>query len=98
MVDLTGPAQQPANIGTYRISFPAPGAKGEAGKLVGSIEDEQAAIAVSGTITLSSGRSYLLDMLVAARPNAPEPIKNGMQMLGAPDAQGRRPFSISGTM
>lgn len=100
MVDLTGPAQQPANIGTYRVSFPGGQSADKAPKnaLVGTIEDLQAAISVSGTITLSPGRNYLLEMLVAARPNAPDAVKDGMQFLGAPDAQGRRPFSVSGTM
>lgn len=98
MIDLTGPAAQPANIGTYRVSFPAANAPAEPNALIGSIEDEQAAIAVSGTIKLSPGRNYVLDMRVAARPNAPQDIKDGMQYLGAPDAEGKRPFSVSGTL
>ena len=39
-----------------------------------------------------------LDAQVAARANTPPNIAQGMQILGAPDAQGRRPFSVSGTL
>lgn len=95
VVDLTGPAQQPADIGSYRLTFPG----GNTDKtVIGKLEDLQAAIAASGELKLSPGRAYVLDVHVAARPNAPESLKQGMQYLGAPDAQGRRPFSVSGTL
>lgn len=100
MVDLTGPARQPANIGNYRVTFPASASDQTAGLpgLTGSLQDLQAPISVAGTVTLSPGRNYLLDLKVAARDNAPPAVKNGIQYLGAPDAAGRRPFSISGTL
>lgn len=100
MMDLTGPARQPANIGNYRVTFPAPPSTDNGGVpgLIGALQDVQAPISVAGTVTLSPGRNYLLDLKVAAREDAPPAIKNGMQYLGAPDAAGRRPFSISGTL
>lgn len=94
--DLTGPANQPANIGSYRVTFPADAAR--AGHLIGKLEDLDAVIAASGELKLSPGRAYALDILVAARPGAPDVFKQGMQYLGAPDAQGRRPFSVAGTL
>jgi general secretion pathway protein N len=96
VVDLTGPAQQPADIGSYRLTFP--GGNTSDKTVVGKLEDLQAAIAANGELKLSPGRAYVLDVHVAARPNAPESLKQGMQYLGAPDAQGRRPFSVSGTL
>jgi hypothetical protein len=97
VVDLTGPARQPNNIGAYRLTFPTGADSGDA--LLGKLEAlEGAAIDVTGTLKFAADRSYLLDAMVAARGNAPQNIAEGMQYLGAPDAQGRRPFSVSGTL
>jgi hypothetical protein len=97
MIDLTGPAQQASNIGAYRLQFPAANATADA--LTGSLTSlESAAIDVAGTLKFNSDRSYQLDAQVAARANTPPNIAQGMQILGAPDARGRRPFSVSGTL
>lgn len=96
IIDLAGPARQPINIGAYRVTF-----AGEQQKdvLTGALQDAPgAAIAVNGTLKFAAGRSYELDTLVAARPNTPESIAQSMQALGPPDAQGRRPFSVAGSM
>lgn len=96
VTDLTGPSRQPNNIGAYRLTFPVDAA---ADALTGKLEAlEGAAIDVVGTLKFAPDRSYLLDTLVAARSNAPQSIAQSMQYLGAPDAQGRRPFSVSGTL
>jgi general secretion pathway protein N len=100
ILDLTGPTNQPNNIGAYRLNFS--GESNSAGKnneLIGTLQDMPgAAIGVSGTLKLSTGHSYELDTLIASRPNTPTSIAQDMQILGTPDAQGRRPFSVSGTM
>lgn len=97
LIDVTGPASQPNNIGAYRIKFPTDNASADA--LTGTLESlEGAAIDVTGTLKFAADRSYQLDTLVAARGNAPPSLAQGMQYLGPPDAQGRRPFSVSGTM
>lgn len=99
VLDLTGPARQPNNIGAYRLSFPAAGADASTDALLGKLEALQgAAIDVTGTLKFAADRSYLLDTLVAARGNAPQNITQSIQYLGTPDAQGRRPFSVSGTL
>jgi len=97
LIDVTGPARQPSNIGAYRLKFPADNAS--ANTLMGTLESLQdAALDVTGTIKFAADRSYQLDTMVAARGNAPPGFADGMQYLGPPDAQGRRPFSVSGTM
>lgn len=97
VIDLTGPARQANNIGAYRLQFPLKDAGADTlGANLQSVEG--AAMDVIGTIKLKTDRSYLLEVLVAARANAPADITQGMQYLGAPDAQGRRPFSVSGTL
>lgn len=97
LIDVTGPASKPNNIGAYRIKFPADNAPADT--LMGTLESlPDAAIDVTGTLKFAADRSYQLDTMVAARGNAPQNFADGMQYLGAADAQGRRPFSVSGTM
>lgn len=97
IVDLTGPASEASNIGAYRLTFPASGST--AGTLVGTLESRDgAAIAVNGTLKLVADRSYVLDTLVAARSQTPQNIAQTLQYLGPPDAQGRRAFSVAGTL
>lgn len=96
VVDLTGPTNEANNIGAYRLNFAGDTKNTE---LIGTLQDMPgAAIGVTGTLKLATGHNYELDTLVAARPNTPQSISQGMQILGTPDAQGRRPFTVSGTL
>lgn len=94
-MDLTGPARKPANMGSYQVTFPA----AENGQeLAGALTDLGGPLEIAGSLRLKPDRSYLIEGLVATRPDAPKTIVDSLQYLGAPDAQGRRPFSIAGTM
>jgi len=95
IVDLTGPASRPTNLGGYKITLPP---ATSAGELVGALADQGGPLEIAGNIRLKPDRSYLLEGVVAARPQASKSIADSLQFLGAPDAQGRRPFSLSGTM
>lgn len=95
-LDLVGPANKPAEIGSYRIAFT--GADASAGVLSGAVTDLGGPLQVTGTVQLKPDRSYLVDGLIAPRPNAPASVANTLQYLGPPDAQGRRQFSFEGTM
>jgi hypothetical protein len=53
---------------------------------------------VNGTIDLKKDRSYLVSGLIATRPDAPGDMARTLEILGEPDAQGRRQFSIEGSM
>lgn len=97
LVDLTGPARKPTNIGSFQLKFPIETT--EANTLVGSINDVEGPIQVAGKIELkSTDRSYLVEGLVATKPDAPAEFARTLEYLGPPDAQGRREFSLSGTM
>jgi general secretion pathway protein N len=96
LMDLTGPTRNPSNMGSYKISF-APGLK-ETESLVGALTDLGGPLDVAATVQLKPDRSFLVDGLVATRGEAPEQLARSLQILGSPDAQGRRPFSLSGTM
>jgi general secretion pathway protein N len=94
-LDLTGPARKPAQLGSYKIIFP-PELTGN--ELVGALADMGGPLEIAGNIRLSPDRSYVVEGSVAARPEASKSMTDSLQILGTPDAQGRRPFSLSGTM
>ena len=96
VLDLTGPPGRPANLGGYRVVFPE--SANAAGVLTGTLNDLGGALQLDGKVELKSDRSYLLDGLIATRPGAPREIGDVLQFLGPPDAEGRRQFSLSGTM
>lgn len=95
-IDITGPANKPVNRGSYKITFPVEGAPADT--LTGALSDLGGPLQVAGTVQLKTDRSYLIEGLIATRPDAPRDVVNALQFLDEPDAQGRRPFSVSGTM
>ena len=97
VVDLTRPARQPVNVGSYKILFPAPNVTPQQGLLVGALTESGGPLQINGQVQLKSDRSYLIEGQIAARPGAPSEVVEGLKYLGTPDAQGRRPFSLSGT-
>lgn len=97
VVDLVGPPRRPSNVGSYKLTFPDPAAKSTEG-LVAALTDTGGPLQITGTLLLKPDRSYLLNTLIATRPNTPSDVVNALQMLGPPDAQGRRPFSSDGTL
>ena len=96
--DLVGPANRPAPMGSYKVVFPAEGAPAGGDTLTGALTDNGGPFAVNGTVQLNKNRSYLVSGLIATRPGAPSDITRTLEILGEPDEQGRRQFSIEGTM
>lgn len=97
-IDVLNVREPPPNgvaIGSYRLTFDDNSRQGD--KLVGQLEDLEGPMEVSGTLTLGTDRSYVIDGLVAARAGAPSGMVERLRYLGSPDAQGRRPFSVAGT-
>lgn len=95
--DLNGPASKPAKAGSYVIQFDP--AASSADVLKGAISDVgDGPLQVNGTLQLKSDRSYAVEALVAARPDAPRNLVQALEFLGPADAQGRRQFNTEGTM
>lgn len=94
-VDLRNLRQKEVEVGSYKVTFDQ--APSPEGQLLGRFESLEGPLDVSGTIQLGADRSYVIDGLVAARADAPQRMAEQLRYLGAPDAQGRRPFSVSGT-
>jgi general secretion pathway protein N len=97
VLDLNGPARKPAKAGSYRIQFDPAASTAEV--LKGTIVDAgDGPLQVNGTIQLKSDRSYIVEAMVAARPDAPRNLVQALEFLGPPDAQGRRQFNTEGTL
>jgi general secretion pathway protein N len=95
--DLTGPANQPNQLGSFKGTFPS-AAPPLANTLSGDVVDTDSTLQLQGTLKLAMDRSYVFEGQVAARPNAPAGFERTLQMLGPPDGQGKRPFSVAGSM
>lgn len=96
VIDFTGPASEPSNIGAYRIAFPADGSNDQ--QLLGTLNSRDgAALGVVGTLTLKADRNYQLDTFISTRTNTPASLAKLLEGLGTPDANGRRPFSLAGS-
>jgi general secretion pathway protein N len=98
IVDLAGPAARPIDMGNYRVTFTEQ-ATSDDEVLRGALADGGGPLQLSGELQLNAqDRSYLIEGLIAARPDAPRELLNTVQFLGEADPEGRRPFSLSGTM
>jgi general secretion pathway protein N len=96
-VNITGPARKPANMGSYKVTFPAK-QDAAADTLTGALTDTGGPLQVTGTVQLKPDRSYVIEGLIATRADAPSDVVNALQYLGPADPQGRRPFSFAGTL
>jgi len=102
-LELTGPARQPHNMGSYKVTFVEPaaatGSKTRSGNGVsGAVVDLGGPLQVAGTLQLKPERQYLLQGNVLARPSAPASVARTLQFLGPPEADGSRQFTVSGTL
>jgi general secretion pathway protein N len=93
--NLKAPPPQGAAIGSYSLLFDASSRQED--RLVGKVKDIEGPMQVEGTLSLGADRSYVVDGLVAPRPDASKAVTDTLRFLGTPDAQGRRPFSVAGT-
>jgi general secretion pathway protein N len=96
-VDVTGPASKPANAGSYRVVFDPAASNAE--MIQGTLSDAgDGPLQINGTLQLKRDRSYVLDTLVAIKPDAPRNWTRALEYLGPPNAQGRRPFTMDGVL
>jgi general secretion pathway protein N len=95
--NLVGPANQPTALGNFRVDFADKAAKTEG--IVGTLVSVgEGPLDVAGTLRLMPNRTYTIDAQVATRASAPASIAQALQYLGPPDAQGKRPLSMSGSL
>jgi general secretion pathway protein N len=99
MDGLIAPPPRNISIGSYRVVMPDPQATGTtAGQLTARVTDKEGPFSFDGRFTLGADRSFLLEGSLAPRGNTPPSLVRSLQLLGPPDANGRRPVSVSGTL
>jgi type II secretion system (T2SS) protein N len=86
----------PIVYGSYELQFSDAGQGSDV--IAGQLRDRGGPLAVSGTLLLRNGSAYELNGLVSTRPGASADLVKGVEFLGVSDAQGRRPFSLTGTL
>ena len=79
-------------LGNFAVTFPGGGSQP-----TGSLQDLGGPLAVAGTLVLTSQPGYELSGYVTPRASANQALVNAIEILGSPDAQGRRQFGMSGT-
>lgn len=85
----------PADLGGFELQFaPQP----EGAPMLGELRDLNGPLSVNGRLRLTNRGAYELEGTVAARAQASADITQALQLLGPPDAQGRRQFSLTGTL
>ncbi|MDA9109205.1 type II secretion system protein N [Woeseiaceae bacterium] len=81
------------SLGNYAIRF-----NPTIGKVIGSIEGENALLDVAGTVELDSNGNYLILGLVAPNTFTPIEIVNLMNFLGTPNDKNQREFRFEGKL
>jgi general secretion pathway protein N len=101
-VNLAGvvmPQLGTGNIGSFEIVLPDPRAAPSGASSVNArVSDTDGPLSVDAALTLSAGRSFVLEGTVASRDGAPADLARSLQYLGPADAAGRRQFGVSGTL
>lgn len=102
-VDIDSLRQQspPMAMGSYRLEFaPAAGAPGASASdgVVGSLRDTAGPLSVTGSLRYTAIGGYEINGLVAARSDATPDLAKAVEYQGVADGQGRRQFSLAGTL
>ena len=92
--DLVQRAGASTPLGSYSLTFAGAAA---GAPLVGVLHDLDGPLSLEGTLRMTPEPGFVLDGKVATRPTASADLARQLQVLGAPDAQGRRSFSIANT-
>ena len=88
-------ANPAADLGSFELQFAPPDPN--AG-IVGQLRDLDGPLSVIGVLQLARTGSYELEGSVAPKPDTGADLTQVLQLLGPPDTQGRRAFSIAGTL
>lgn len=86
---------QSADLGSFELLFP-PAPAGS--PIEGQLHDLGGPLSVSGQLRLMRGGGYDLSGSVAAREQASPELLQALQLLGPADPQGRRTFSLAGSL
>ncbi len=91
---MPGAGTAPIALGNYEMVFKDTDGKG----ISAAFQDKGGPLEVSGTLTLDSQYKYTLAGYAAPRADAPKELVQGLTLMSEPDAQGRRRFSLNGSL
>lgn len=80
-------------IGSYLVSFPP----STAPPFTGQLSDQGGPLQVQATLQLAEDRAWSVNGTATPRGDADASFRRYLEVLGAPDAAGRYPLSVSGT-
>lgn len=93
LIPTGGPALIP--LGNYELRFVESSGQG----IRAELSDSGGPLEASGVLSLGLDRSYAIEGAVRARADAPEMLIQGLAiMTGEPDAEGHRPFTLTGSL
>ena len=91
MIGVSGDAS-----GNYELRFDLPEVA-EDDSIQGALTDLGGPLQIAGVIRISKPRDYSVDTNIKARPDAPNELKQGLMLIGAPEADGSREFTMTGS-
>lgn len=95
---LITPPPRNASVGSFKLIMPDPTMPADSQELSARVTDKDGALGVEARLTLSPDRSFLLEGKLATRGGTPPGLERSLRLLGPADAQGRRDFSVGGTI
>ena len=54
-------------------------------------------LSIAGVVTLIKPNNYAIEADITPRPDAPDDLKQGLMLIGAPEPDGSRKFNMSGS-
>ena len=79
-------------LGSFELHFP------EDGSMVGQLRDLSGPLALQGQVQLTRQNAYTISGMLQTRPDASSQLTQAVQLIGPPDNEGRRSFSLAGPL
>jgi general secretion pathway protein N len=102
--ELVAPPPRNAPVGSFHALFPAAQPKPslsvaqDPSNLTAQVKDKDGPFSVDAQLTLSRARNFAFEGTLAPRGPVPPAMEQSLQLLGPADANGRRQFSVGGTL
>lgn len=91
--DIVAMGPRPDAFGSYELRIQGP--PDAEGRLHGTLRDLEGPFSIAAKLTLDRAGIWEVSGQIAARPGAPPAVARQIEILGTPDAAGRRNFSLS---
>lgn len=79
-------------LGSFELRFP------DDGSMVGQLRDLSGPLALQGQVQLTHQNSYRVSGTLEARPDASSQLTQALELIGPADNEGRRSFSLTGSL